>query len=94
MQANSGSSRSQATTKMPVSKNRNNNKKKKRDFLKGQDVMIISESTYSFTYIIYLKVHEFKVEMTCSGCSGAVERVLGKLGGKEIINYTNSFIEL
>lgn len=39
---------------------------------------------YSFTYIIYLKVHEFKVEMTCSGCSGAVERVLGKLGGKEL----------
>ncbi|TMW50496.1 hypothetical protein DOY81_004424, partial [Sarcophaga bullata] len=44
LQANSGSSRSQATTKMPV--------------------------------------HEFKVEMTCSGCSGAVERVLGKLGDK------------
>lgn len=37
--------------------------------------------------IIYLlQVHEFKVEMTCSGCSGAVERVLGKLGkGNESI---------
>ncbi|XP_023304163.1 copper transport protein ATOX1 [Lucilia cuprina] len=29
-----------------------------------------------------MPVHEFKVEMTCSGCSGAVERVLGKLGDK------------
>lgn len=28
----------------------------------------------------YLQIHEFKVEMTCTGCSGAVERVLGKLG--------------
>ncbi|XP_058461732.1 copper transport protein ATOX1 [Malaya genurostris] len=26
--------------------------------------------------------HEFKVEMTCTGCSGAVERVLGKLKDK------------
>ncbi|KAK7864793.1 hypothetical protein R5R35_012283 [Gryllus longicercus] len=25
------------------------------------------------------KVHEFKVEMSCGGCSSAVERVLGKL---------------
>lgn len=30
--------------------------------------------------------HEFKVEMTCTGCSGAVERVLGKLKGKQIAN--------
>uniref|UniRef100_A0A0K8TSS1 Copper transport protein ATOX1 n=1 Tax=Tabanus bromius TaxID=304241 RepID=A0A0K8TSS1_TABBR len=29
-----------------------------------------------------MPVHEFKVEMTCTGCSGAVERVLGKLGDK------------
>ncbi|XP_075161505.1 antioxidant 1 copper chaperone [Haematobia irritans] len=29
-----------------------------------------------------MTVHEFKVEMTCSGCSGAVEKVLGKLGDK------------
>ncbi|KAH8259561.1 hypothetical protein KR026_006216, partial [Drosophila bipectinata] len=29
-----------------------------------------------------LKVHEFKVEMTCGGCASAVERVLGKLGDK------------
>ncbi|XP_055319369.1 copper transport protein ATOX1 [Sitodiplosis mosellana] len=28
------------------------------------------------------QVHEFSVEMTCSGCSGAVEKVLGKLGDK------------
>ena len=33
------------------------------------------------------KVHEFKVEMTCGGCSGAVERVLGKLGGKFHFNH-------
>jgi hypothetical protein len=26
-------------------------------------------------------VHEFKVEMTCGGCSSAVEKVLGKLKG-------------
>jgi len=29
-----------------------------------------------------MPVHEFQVEMTCSGCSNAVERVLGKLGDK------------
>ncbi|XP_055908121.1 copper transport protein ATOX1 [Eupeodes corollae] len=29
-----------------------------------------------------MPVHEFKVEMTCTGCSGAVERVLKKLGDK------------
>lgn len=28
------------------------------------------------------QVHEYTVEMTCEGCSGAVERVLGKLGGE------------
>ncbi|XP_076065393.1 antioxidant 1 copper chaperone [Oratosquilla oratoria] len=28
------------------------------------------------------KVHDFTVEMTCEGCSGAVKRVLGKLGDK------------
>ncbi|XP_037804689.1 copper transport protein ATOX1-like [Penaeus monodon] len=26
--------------------------------------------------------HEFTVEMTCEGCSGAAKRVLGKLGDK------------
>ncbi|XP_067124462.1 copper transport protein ATOX1 [Centruroides vittatus] len=26
--------------------------------------------------------HEFQVEMTCEGCSGAVKRVLDKLGDK------------
>ncbi|XP_015509663.1 copper transport protein ATOX1 [Neodiprion virginianus] len=29
------------------------------------------------------QVHEFNVEMTCSGCSGAVERVLGNKAGIE-----------
>ncbi|XP_063880382.1 uncharacterized protein LOC135111205 isoform X2 [Scylla paramamosain] len=28
------------------------------------------------------KIHEFNVEMTCEGCSGAAKRVLGKLGDK------------
>ncbi|XP_064481651.1 copper transport protein ATOX1-like [Ornithodoros turicata] len=30
------------------------------------------------------QVHEFKVEMTCEGCSGAVKRVLGKLEGQGV----------
>ncbi|KAK0083523.1 hypothetical protein PV325_008659 [Microctonus aethiopoides] len=29
------------------------------------------------------KVYEFNVEMTCQGCSNAVERVLGKKAGVE-----------
>ena len=28
------------------------------------------------------QVHEFQVTMTCSGCSGAVERVLGRMKDK------------
>lgn len=28
------------------------------------------------------QVHEFTMEMTCEGCSGAASRVLGKLGDK------------
>ncbi|XP_063231752.1 uncharacterized protein LOC134536115 [Bacillus rossius redtenbacheri] len=30
------------------------------------------------------KVYEFNVAMTCGGCSGAVERVLGKLKGQGV----------
>ncbi|XP_054269081.1 copper transport protein ATOX1-like [Macrosteles quadrilineatus] len=30
------------------------------------------------------KTHLYKVEMTCEGCSGAVERVLNKLKGKGV----------
>jgi len=30
------------------------------------------------------QVHEFKVEMTCEGCSNAVNRVLGKLQGQGV----------
>ncbi|CAH1100549.1 unnamed protein product [Psylliodes chrysocephalus] len=30
------------------------------------------------------KVYEFNVKMTCDGCSGAVDRVLGKLKGKGV----------
>lgn len=33
-----------------------------------------------------MKVHEYKVTMTCDGCSGAVQRVLGKLKGKLLYN--------
>ncbi|XP_011307711.1 copper transport protein ATOX1 [Fopius arisanus] len=29
------------------------------------------------------KIHEFNVEMTCEGCSGAVKRVLGNKSGIE-----------
>ncbi|XP_015108791.1 copper transport protein ATOX1 [Diachasma alloeum] len=29
------------------------------------------------------KIHEFSVEMTCEGCSGAVKRVLGNKAGIE-----------
>ncbi|XP_065577644.1 ninjurin-2-like isoform X4 [Artemia franciscana] len=31
-------------------------------------------------------IHEFKVAMSCEGCSGAVERVLGKLKGQGVNN--------
>ncbi|XP_050038942.1 copper transport protein ATOX1 [Dermacentor andersoni] len=30
------------------------------------------------------QVHEFHVEMTCEGCSGAVQRVLGKLADQGV----------
>uniref|UniRef100_V5IJY6 Copper transport protein ATOX1 n=1 Tax=Ixodes ricinus TaxID=34613 RepID=V5IJY6_IXORI len=30
------------------------------------------------------QVHEFEVEMTCEGCSGAVQRVLEKLEGQGV----------
>ncbi|KAK2715506.1 hypothetical protein QYM36_010196 [Artemia franciscana] len=33
-----------------------------------------------------LEIHEFKVAMSCEGCSGAVERVLGKLKGQGVNN--------
>ncbi|XP_065577626.1 uncharacterized protein LOC136038474 isoform X2 [Artemia franciscana] len=35
---------------------------------------------------IVLQIHEFKVAMSCEGCSGAVERVLGKLKGQGVNN--------
>lgn len=31
--------------------------------------------------------HEFKVEMTCEGCSGAVKRVLGRLEGQGVNSF-------
>jgi hypothetical protein len=36
-------------------------------------------------------VHEFKVEMTCGGCSSAVEKVLGKLKGMMYGNCTRDY---
>lgn len=38
---------------------------------------------YSKTYGVFLqKVHEYKVGMTCDGCSSAVQRVLDRLKGE------------
>lgn len=37
--------------------------------------------------------HIFNVEMTCDGCSGAVERVLGRLKGKGVDNVLISLPE-
>ncbi|XP_054713865.1 copper transport protein ATOX1-like [Uloborus diversus] len=34
------------------------------------------------------QVHEFSVEMTCEGCSGAVNRVLGKLKGSGVEDFS------
>ncbi|KAG8189473.1 hypothetical protein JTE90_018125 [Oedothorax gibbosus] len=34
------------------------------------------------------QVHEFKVEMTCEGCSGAVNRILGRLKGTGVDDFT------
>ncbi|XP_035213869.1 copper transport protein ATOX1-like [Stegodyphus dumicola] len=34
------------------------------------------------------QVHEFSVEMTCEGCSGAVSRVLGKLKGSGVDDFS------
>lgn len=34
-----------------------------------------------FVSFLYQK-HEFEVAMTCEGCSGAVSRILNKLGGE------------
>lgn len=34
--------------------------------------------------MFFLKqLHEFQVAMTCEGCSGAVQRVLGKIKGND-----------
>jgi len=34
------------------------------------------------------QTHLFTVEMTCGGCSGAVERILGKLKGGEVEDFS------
>lgn len=45
----------------------------------------IANVFYQFELLIcfffFNQVYEFDVEMTCGGCSGAVERVLGKKDG-------------
>ena len=33
-------------------------------------------------------MYEFKVVMTCEGCSGAVNRVLGRLTGKKNVTFS------
>lgn len=35
---------------------------------------------------LYSQTHVFNVEMTCEGCSGAVERVLNRLKGQGVEN--------
>ncbi|KAG6459841.1 hypothetical protein O3G_MSEX011632 [Manduca sexta] len=37
--------------------------------------------------------HIFNVEMTCEGCSGAVERVLGRLKGQGVEDFSISLPE-
>ncbi|XP_034825192.1 copper transport protein ATOX1 [Maniola hyperantus] len=37
--------------------------------------------------------HIFNVEMTCEGCSGAVDRVLGRLKGQGVDNVSISLPE-
>ncbi|XP_071034156.1 copper transport protein ATOX1 [Parasteatoda tepidariorum] len=34
------------------------------------------------------QIHEFSVNMTCEGCSGAVNRVLGKLKGNGVDDFS------
>jgi len=34
------------------------------------------------------QTHLFTVEMTCGGCSGAVERILGKLKGDSVEDFS------
>ncbi|GIY24302.1 HMA domain-containing protein [Caerostris darwini] len=34
------------------------------------------------------QVHEFTVEMTCEGCSGAVNRILGRLKGSGVEDFS------
>lgn len=46
---------------------------------------VIENKQYSISCVKH-QVHEFSVEMTCGGCSGAVEKVLGKLGGTYTMN--------
>ncbi|XP_053599941.1 copper transport protein ATOX1 [Plodia interpunctella] len=40
-----------------------------------------------------MSTHVFNVEMTCEGCSGAVERVLNRLKGQGVENVSISLPE-
>lgn len=42
---------------------------------------------------MYLQTHVFNVEMTCEGCSGAVERVLNRLKGQGVDNVAISLTD-
>lgn len=44
-------------------------------------VTVPTLDSYLFYFCLYQK-HEFEVAMTCEGCSGAVSRILNKLGGE------------
>lgn len=41
-------------------------------------------------YLRFFQTHIFNVEMTCDGCSGAVERVLNRLKGQGVDNVSIS----
>lgn len=43
---------------------------------------IVPNKVLCANHLDCLQTYEFNVEMTCGGCSGAVEKVLGKLGGE------------
>ena len=52
----------------------------------------LCESITSIIATIIVQVHEFSVVMTCEGCSGAVNRVLGRVNGKSgaLTNISNT----
>ena len=49
-----------------------------------RNTLIVSKNT-TLIYIFAVQQTNFKVGMTCEGCSGAVKRILGKIPGVESI---------